>query len=85
MGSFNAPYSDARMDRFARNGVNAWWQDSCVSGFSRCHLHADGSPNFQGTVAHGLYEFTPAEAKNVRTFAVNSYLKSKCHGMFGCG
>lgn len=84
LGSFNAPYK-SWLDAYARNGVNAWWQDSCVSGWSRCQLHADGSPNFQGTVAHGLYEFRPEEAAKVTHFAVNTYLKSACQSPFDVG
>lgn len=83
LGSINGPYP-THIDAFARNGVSAWWQDSCVSGWSKCKFKADGSSEFQGTVAHGLWEFMPADARNVRYFTIAPYLRYGCHG-FTCG
>ncbi|MGQ0468106.1 MAG: hypothetical protein ACT4QG_22660 [Sporichthyaceae bacterium] len=83
-GSFDGP-GKGSLDQWKRNGVNAWWQDSCISGWSRCKLHADGSPNFQGTVAHGLYEFRPEEAAKVTHFAADSYLDYACQAPFDMG
>ncbi len=82
-GSIVGPYA-TDLDAFARNGVNAWWEDSCVQGWSHCKFRADGSPNFQGTVVHGLWEFMPADALQVRYFAIQPYIKLACHG-FRCG
>jgi hypothetical protein len=58
MGSISTPM-EAPVDRYARNAVNAWWQDSCVDTWHGCHswLHS-GSGDFHGTVAQGLWEFT---------------------------
>lgn len=62
-GSISTPFK-ADVDVFARNAVNAWWQDSCVGAWHGCrHIH--GSKEFHGAVAHALYEFTPARAKSV--------------------
>lgn len=82
-GSIVGPY-ETSMDAFARNGVNAWWEDSCVNGWSRCKFKGDGSADFQGTVVHGLWEFSPADARAVRYFWIYPYLKYACHG-FRCG
>lgn len=82
-GSIVGPF-ETGFDAFARNGVNAWWEDSCVQGWSHCRFRADGSPNFQGSVVHGLWEFLPADALNVRYFAIQPYIKYACQG-FTCG
>jgi hypothetical protein len=63
-GSISTPFK-TDVDVFARNAVNAWWQDSCVGAWYGCrHIH--GSKDFHGAVAHALYEFSPAQAKAVQ-------------------
>lgn len=81
-GSIVGPFK-TYMDDYAFNGVNAWWEDSCVKGWTRCRVKGDGSPDFQGTVVHGLWEFMPADARNVSYFLIQPYLKFACHG-FDC-
>ncbi|MGQ0465708.1 MAG: hypothetical protein ACT4QG_10360 [Sporichthyaceae bacterium] len=60
LGSISTPF-DTPVDAYARNGVNAWWQDSCIGDWKGCQRW-NGSKDFHGAVAHGLYEFTPAQA-----------------------
>ncbi len=60
LGSISTPFS-APVDTYARNAANAWWQDSCINSWHRCQRF-NGSKDFHGAVAHGLYEFTPAQA-----------------------
>lgn len=61
LGSISTPFK-ASADAFARNGVNAWWQDGCVGSWKGCQFF-NGSKDFHGAVAHGLFEFTPAQAE----------------------
>lgn len=55
LGSFRAPYRSG-LDVFERNAVHAWWQDNCIGRWYGC-LRNSGSMDFQGTIAHGLWEF----------------------------
>jgi hypothetical protein len=55
LGSFRAPYRSG-LDAFERNAVYAWWQDNCIGRWYRCWRNS-GSKDFQGTIAHGLWEF----------------------------
>lgn len=64
-GSISTPFA-TDFDVYARNAVNAWWQDSCVGAWHGCrHMH--GSKDFHGAVAQSLFEFTPQKAKTVET------------------
>jgi hypothetical protein len=60
LGSISTPVK-APWDAYARNAVNAWWQDGCVGSWKGCQIW-NGSKDFHGAVAHGLFEFTPAQA-----------------------
>ncbi|MGQ0624296.1 MAG: hypothetical protein ACT4PP_06530 [Sporichthyaceae bacterium] len=71
MGSFEPPF-DSEASLYARNGVNAWWQDDCVGG-APC-APWKGSKSFHGTVAQGLFEFNPAQAATFRGFRLVTYL-----------
>ncbi|MGQ0464556.1 MAG: hypothetical protein ACT4QG_04465 [Sporichthyaceae bacterium] len=62
-GSIGTPFK-TDVDVYARNAVNAWWQDSCISAWTGCR-HWHGSKDFHGAVAHSLFEFTPQKAKTV--------------------
>lgn len=83
-GSFFGPYQSF-MDEYSQNSVNAWWEDGCLSGYSRCVARADGSPDFQGAVAHGLWEFLPGQLTGDLQYHVTPYLRYSCKGLFGCG
>jgi hypothetical protein len=63
MGSISTPI-ESPMDTYARNAVNAWWQDSCYDAWHKCHKWmGSGSKEFHGTVVQGLWEFSdPAQA-----------------------
>jgi hypothetical protein len=63
MGSISTPI-ESPMDKYARNAVNAWWQDSCYDAWHKCHNWlGSGSKDFHGTVVQGLWEFSdPAQA-----------------------
>jgi hypothetical protein len=63
MGSISTPI-ESPMDKYARNAVNAWWQDSCYDAWHKCHKWlGSGSKDFHGTVVQGLWEFSdPAQA-----------------------
>lgn len=63
MGSISTPVGSP-VDHYARNAVNAWWQDSCFDAWHRCHKWlGSGSKDFHGTVVQGLWEFNdPAQA-----------------------
>jgi len=74
MGSLTGPFHTPG-DAFARNAVNAWWQDSCMGSWHRCYTHWDGTKDFHGTVAQGLWEFTPDQVRSVDHFEVRSYVK----------
>lgn len=82
-GSFLGPY-ETFMDGYSHNSVNAWWEDGCMSGWSRCQARADGSSDFQGTVAHGLWEFTKDDLKRPLRWHATPYLRYTCKGLFGC-
>ncbi|MGQ0623184.1 MAG: hypothetical protein ACT4PP_00775 [Sporichthyaceae bacterium] len=71
MGSFEPPFNSSSM-AYSHNAVNAWWQDSCVGGIP-CRPW-QGSKDFHGTVAQGLWEFTPEESRDFRGFQVYTYL-----------
>lgn len=73
MGSFEPPFPTA-LSPFARNAVNAWWQDDCVGGIP-CNRY-QGSKDFHGTVAQGLFEFTPDQLKTFRGFVVSTFLST---------
>ncbi|MGQ0463832.1 MAG: hypothetical protein ACT4QG_00785 [Sporichthyaceae bacterium] len=60
LGSIATPFA-ADVDVYARNAVNAWWQDGCVNSWKGCQFF-NGSKDFHGAVAHGLFEFTPGQA-----------------------
>ncbi|MGQ0463828.1 MAG: hypothetical protein ACT4QG_00765 [Sporichthyaceae bacterium] len=62
-GSIATPFK-TDVDVYARNAVNAWWQDSCIGAWMGCR-NWSGSKDFHGAVAHSLFEFTPAKAKTV--------------------
>lgn len=83
-GSFFGPYQSF-MDDYSQNSVNAWWEDGCLNGYSRCVARADGSPDFQGAVAHGLWEFLPGQLTGDLQYQVVPYLRYACKGIFGCG
>lgn len=73
MGSFEPPFP-ASTSQFARNAVNAWWQDDCVGGVP-CNRF-QGSKDFHGTVAQGLWEFSPAQTATFRGFTVSTFLST---------
>jgi hypothetical protein len=57
MGSISTPI-DSPLDQYARNAVNAWWQDSCYDAWHKCYKFLrSGSKDFHGTVVQGLWEF----------------------------
>jgi hypothetical protein len=74
MGSITGPFATPD-DVFARNAVNAWWQDSCKDTWHGCHMKWNGTKDFHGTVAQGLWEFAPDELRGVDHFEVRSYIK----------
>ncbi len=55
MGSHRGPYSSF-LDAYDRNAVNAWWQDNCIGRWYGC-VPKSGSKDYQGAIAHGLWEF----------------------------
>ena len=55
LGSHRGPWSTF-MDSYDRNAVNAWWQDNCIGRWYRCWPKS-GSHDYQGAIAHGLWEF----------------------------
>ncbi|GAA0628518.1 hypothetical protein GCM10009547_35200 [Sporichthya brevicatena] len=55
LGSHRGPWNTF-MDTYDRNAVNAWWQDNCIGRWYRCWPKS-GSHDFQGAIAHGLWEF----------------------------
>ncbi|MGQ0630887.1 MAG: hypothetical protein ACT4P1_07580 [Sporichthyaceae bacterium] len=73
VGSFVPPF-ESNISQYSRNGVNAWWQDDCVGG-SPC-APWKGSKSFHGTVAQGLWEFTPDQAKTFRGFELRTFLST---------
>lgn len=54
-GSFIGPI-ESDFDEYFRNGLAGWWQDGCVDDAAAC-LQTDGSEQFQGSLAGGLWEF----------------------------
>ncbi|MGQ0464787.1 MAG: hypothetical protein ACT4QG_05660 [Sporichthyaceae bacterium] len=62
-GSIGTPFK-TDVDVYARNAVNAWWEDSCTGSWMGCRKWS-GSKDFHGAVAHSLFEFTPQKAKTV--------------------
>ncbi|MGQ0464316.1 MAG: hypothetical protein ACT4QG_03235 [Sporichthyaceae bacterium] len=83
MGSIVAPYKHW-MNDYSRNAVHAWWQDSCVGKFYGCYKW-DGSSNFQGAVAHGLWEYQSAAVPPVVYFYFEPHAEWACHGAVKCG
>lgn len=55
LGSHRGPYSSF-MDAYDRTAVNAWWQGNCIGRWHRC-LSTSESKDYQGAIAHGLWEF----------------------------
>jgi len=74
MGSITGPFPTPG-DAYARNAVNSWWQASCQDSFHGCRWWWRGSKDFHGTVAQGLWEFTPDQVRGVNHFEVRSYIK----------
>jgi len=83
MGSIVAPYRHW-MNDYAHNAVHAWWQDSCVGRFYGCRKW-DGSSNFQGAVAHGLWEYRSQALPPVVYFQFEPHAEWACHGAIKCG
>jgi len=77
MGSIIGPFKSF-MDRYARNAVNAWWQDACVDSWHGCHFSWNGSANFQGTIAQGLWEYPVSQMPSAIWFRFTPYLRSGC-------
>lgn len=73
LGSFSTPFP-AAVDAFARNAVNAWWQDDCVGGVPCARWN--GSKDFHGTVVQGLWEFSPIQARGFAGFTVSTFLST---------
>ncbi|MGQ0623645.1 MAG: hypothetical protein ACT4PP_03175 [Sporichthyaceae bacterium] len=73
MGSFEPPFP-AGTSQYSRNAVNAWWQDDCVGG-APC-APWKGSKDFHGTVAQGLWEFTPVQQATFTGFTVSTFLST---------
>lgn len=73
LGSIVGPYKTF-MNDYARNGVNAWWEDSCMGHWYGCRKW-DGSRNFQGAMAQGLWEYTNDTLPPVVNFFFMPYVK----------
>lgn len=73
LGSFVPPFT-LTTSPFTRNAVHAWWQDDCVGG-TPC-APWKGSKDFHGTVAQGLWEFTPAQAASFPGFKLSAFLST---------
>lgn len=81
-GSVVPPYEFGDMGQFHSNAVNAWWEEGCRPRCSRWN----GSADYQGSVAEGLWEFPQsykAEAFS-RGFKYAGYLEHFCANPFGC-
>jgi hypothetical protein len=81
-GSVVPPYEYGDMAQFHDNAVNAWWEEGC-----RPHCRRwNGSADYQGSVAEGLWEF-PQSYKNEafgRGFKYAGYVEHFCANPFGC-
>ncbi|MGQ0632596.1 MAG: hypothetical protein ACT4P1_16370 [Sporichthyaceae bacterium] len=73
MGSFETPFPTTASP-YARNAVNAWWQDDCVGGVPCTRWQ--GSKSFHGTVAQGLWELNPTQLTTFRGFVFSSFLST---------
>lgn len=82
-GSMVGPFK-SYMDDYAKNGVNAWWEDGCMDNPFGC-FSGDGSPNFQGATAHGLWEYPTATIPKRLMFHFTPYYTFKCQGFWKCG
>lgn len=80
-GSIRAPH-DSFMNTWDRNAVNAWWEDSCIGSWRGCWGRS-GSTDYQGTVAHGLWEYQTAALPPVVYFAFTPYI-TVCRGIVSC-
>lgn len=72
LGSFRSPF-DSYMNAFEQNAVNAWWQDNCIGRWYGC-LRNSGSQDFQGAIAHGLWEFPEHTEPGVVSFYFTPYV-----------
>jgi hypothetical protein len=72
LGSFRAPY-DSYMNDVELNAVNAWWQDNCIGRWYGCFPNS-GSQDFQGAIAHGLWEFPVGTEPGIVAFHFTPYL-----------
>ncbi|GAA0628548.1 hypothetical protein GCM10009547_35250 [Sporichthya brevicatena] len=59
LGSFRAPFRSG-LDAYEHNAVYAWWQDNCIGRWWKCWKNS-GSKDFQGSIAHALWEFPEGE------------------------
>lgn len=71
LGSFRGPYQTF-MDAHEFDAVNAWWQDNCIGRWYRCWPNS-GSHDFQGAIAHGLWEFPKGTEPVVASFYLTPY------------
>lgn len=71
LGSFRAPFRSG-LDAVERNAVYAWWQDNCIGRWYGC-LRNSGSKDFQGTIAHGLWEFPEGTEPAVVSFYYSAF------------
>jgi hypothetical protein len=60
------------MNNYDRQAVNAWWQDNCIGRWYGC-LRNSGSQDFQGVIAHGLWEFPKGDEPPVVAFYYTPY------------
>jgi hypothetical protein len=78
MGSIIGPYQTV-VDHYPANAVNAWWQDECVDSWKGCHFSWNGSANFQGTIAQGLWEYPADSMPSTVRFYFMPYVERSCN------
>jgi hypothetical protein len=78
MGSIIGPYK-TMVDDYTANAVNAWWQDECVDSWKGCHFSWNGSANFQGTIAQGLWEYPADSMPSTVRFYFMPFVDRSCN------
>ena len=77
-GSISPPYPGTPMDRYALQSSNGWWQEDCYQTFGGCSV-VDGSPDYQGSVNHALWEFKAGKGGIWRrVFPIHVYSAVHC-------
>jgi|GEM_PF-1277249 len=82
MGSMLGPVR-SNVDNYPQNAVQAWWQDSCVDSWHGCHFRWNGSANFQGSLAQGLWEYPADRMPSLIPMYFAAYAKPLCVHSFG--